>query len=151
MSNLNNPGKYDDACTIARMMCNSEAAFLIILNGSHSQGFSVQCPPEMVKDIPNILRTITIMTINESLEDMQRQLSEAAAHPMTKDYLRQAAEAVHAKLPDNHDFLLIAAPYGDGEGRLVYTSTFQRADALNVLKEFLLRNDSSEDWMKHIK
>lgn len=55
---MNNPSKYDDACTIARMMCNAEAAFLIILNGAQGQGFSVQCPPEMVKDIPRILRTI---------------------------------------------------------------------------------------------
>ncbi len=39
----------------------------------------------------------------------------------------------------------MAAPLGDNPGRLIYTSTMERKDALNLLKEFLLKNDSAED------
>lgn len=71
---------------------------------------------------------------------------------MDKQYLREMADVLKAKLPDNHGFILITFPYGDDPGsRMTYASTAERKDCLNVLKEFLLRNDAAEDWMKHIK
>jgi hypothetical protein len=70
---------------------------------------------------------------------------------MDKEYLRNAAKAVEAMLPDNHGFILMVAPYGSDKGRLNYCSTMKREDALNVLKEFLLKCGAAEDWMKHIK
>lgn len=71
---------------------------------------------------------------------------------MDKQYLREMADVLKAKLPDNHGFILITFPYGDDPGqRMTYTATAERKDCLNVLKEFLLRNDAAEDWMKHIK
>ena len=70
---------------------------------------------------------------------------------MDREYLKEAAKAVEAKLPDNHGFLLLVAPFGQGEGnRLTYISSMRREDAINVLKEFLLKCGAAEDWMKHI-
>ena len=69
-----------------------------------------------------------------------------------REYLKEAARAVEAKLPDNHAFLLLVAPFGEGENnRLTYISFMRREDAINVLKEFLLKCGAAEDWMKHIK
>jgi hypothetical protein len=36
------PGKYDDACTAARVVANAEIAIVLILNGDKGSGFSVQ-------------------------------------------------------------------------------------------------------------
>ena len=55
---MNNPGKYDEACTVARMMCEADAVLLLVLNGKLGQGFSAQCPPEMVPHIPALLRRV---------------------------------------------------------------------------------------------
>jgi hypothetical protein len=71
---------------------------------------------------------------------------------MDKNYIREMGDAVAAKLPDNHGFIVHAAPFGgDTGGRTVYTSNVVRADAIKLLKEFLFRIGESEDWMKHIK
>lgn len=73
------------------------------------------------------------------------------SEPMDKDYLRLAAKAIKDKLPDNHGFLLLTAPFGTGgKDRLYYISDMERADAINLLKEFLLKAGAAEDWMKHI-
>lgn len=71
---------------------------------------------------------------------------------MDKEYLKEAARAVNAKLPDNHGFILIVAPFGEGENnRLTYISSMQRESAIALLKEWLLKAGAAEDWMKHIK
>ena len=36
------PGKYDDACTAARVIANAEVAIVMILNGDKGSGFSIQ-------------------------------------------------------------------------------------------------------------
>ena len=36
------PGKYDDACTAARVVANAEVAIVMIINGDKGSGFSVQ-------------------------------------------------------------------------------------------------------------
>lgn len=70
---------------------------------------------------------------------------------MDKEYLKLAAQAVEAKLPDNHGFILLVAPYGDGDNnRLSYISSMRREDAINVLKEWLIKCGAAEDWMKHL-
>lgn len=68
----------------------------------------------------------------------------------TREFLREMAVTLKAKLPDNYGFILLAAPSGE-KGRLVYTSTFERTGAINVLKEWLLKCGAHEDWMTHIK
>ena len=71
---------------------------------------------------------------------------------MDKEYLKEAARAIGAKLPDNHGFILLVAPFGEGENnRLTYISSMNRADAINVLKEWLIKASGEEEWMKHIK
>ena len=73
-------------------------------------------------------------------------------HNMNKEYLRLAAKAVEDRLPDNHGFILLVAPFGDGKDqRVVYTSNVKREDAINLLKEFLIKASGEESWMKHIK
>lgn len=69
---------------------------------------------------------------------------------MDKEYLKEAAKAVHAKLPDHHGFILIAVPHAGGDGRLKYISSLKREDAVNVLKEWLINCGHEEDWMKHL-
>lgn len=71
---------------------------------------------------------------------------------MNREFLQKAADAVKAKLPDNYAFLLLASPFGnEGDNRLVYVSNMRREDAINVLKEFLIKCGAAEDWMQHIK
>ena len=71
---------------------------------------------------------------------------------LDKQYLREMAEVLKAKLPDNHGFILLTFPFGnDPGGRINYTANGERKDCINAMKEFLIRNDAAEDWMKHIK
>jgi len=71
--------------------------------------------------------------------------------PMDREYLRDMGDMLKSRLPDNHGFLLLTFEFGSGDGqRLHYISNAQRADAINVLKEFLLKAGAAEDWMKHI-
>lgn len=81
---------------------------------------------------------------------MDSAAANAAKDPRSKDYLREMAKVVQAKLPDNFGFLLLAAPFGAGPGRLVYTSTMNREDAIRLLKEWLLKAGGAEEWMKHL-
>lgn len=71
---------------------------------------------------------------------------------MNRQFLQEAADAVKAKLPDNYGFIILATPFeGQGDKRLVYISNTNREDAINMLKEWLLKCGAAEDWMKHIK
>ena len=71
---------------------------------------------------------------------------------MDKEYLKEAARAVNAKLPAKHGFILLVAPFGEGDNnRLAYTSNMERTGAINVLKEWLIKASGEEEWMKHIK
>ena len=69
-----------------------------------------------------------------------------------KDYLNEAAKALEAKLPDNHGFILLVMPFGESpDNRLTYVASIERKDAINCMKEFLIKCGAEEDWMKHIK
>lgn len=71
---------------------------------------------------------------------------------MDREFLKEAANAVKAKLPDNYGFIILATPFdGEGDKRLVYISNMQREGAINSMKEWLLKCGAAEDWMKHIK
>jgi hypothetical protein len=50
------PGKYDDSCTSVRETLNADAVILIVLNGTHGNGFSVQAPLELARQLPEMLR-----------------------------------------------------------------------------------------------
>jgi hypothetical protein len=70
---------------------------------------------------------------------------------MDKEYLREMAKLLDAKLPDNHGFLLLTIPFGSEDARISYTSNCNREDAIKLLKTYLFRIGEKEDWMKHIK
>jgi len=67
-----------------------------------------------------------------------------------KQYLKDAAEAVHALLPDHHGLIILAVPYKGGERRIKYISNLKREDAVKVLKEFLLTACDEDTWLKHV-
>jgi hypothetical protein len=50
------PGKYDAVCTVARDLAAAEGVLLIVLNGKLGSGFSVQGAPEIMGEIPRLLR-----------------------------------------------------------------------------------------------
>ena len=50
------PGKYDDACTAARESTDAAAVILIVLDGRHGSGFSVQANLATTFALPQILR-----------------------------------------------------------------------------------------------
>lgn len=54
MSNAG-PGKYDDACTIARESTKASGVLLVVIGGEKGSGFSVQAAPETIAAIPDIL------------------------------------------------------------------------------------------------
>ena len=54
---MHGPGKYDVACTVARTACGpASEAVLIVLNGVHGDGFSVQASLLTLGRLPEILR-----------------------------------------------------------------------------------------------
>jgi hypothetical protein len=52
------PGKYDEACTEARMRTQAAGVVLIVFRGARGSGFSVQAVPELLLDLPQILRAM---------------------------------------------------------------------------------------------
>jgi len=52
------PGIYDWAATQARRDTLAEGVILIVLNGEHGNGFSVQAPREVTEVLPDLLRDI---------------------------------------------------------------------------------------------
>lgn len=61
------PGKYDEACSMARESTKASGVLLVVFGGEKGSGFSVQAPPEIVVAIPDIL------------EEMAAQIRAAAA------------------------------------------------------------------------
>lgn len=55
----NGPGKYDEACTDARMATRAVATILIVVEGEHGNGYSVQTlEPDLIPVLPTLLRQI---------------------------------------------------------------------------------------------
>lgn len=53
------PGKYDDACTKARLATGAHTTVLIVLGGTLGLGFSVQTEdPSFVATLPEVLRAL---------------------------------------------------------------------------------------------
>lgn len=69
---------------------------------------------------------------------------------MDREFLKLAAEAVEAKLPDNHGFVLLVVPFGQPEPQVAYIAKANREDAIKMLKTFLFRIGEGENWMNHI-
>lgn len=78
-----------------------------------------------------------------------REPTAGQVDPLSRQWLKDMSDLLKNALPDNHGFILLAFPFGPG-GRLVYSSTADRKDAIAAMKEFLIRNGSEEEWMKHL-
>lgn len=52
---LDNPGKYDDLCTVVRAKAEAIGAVVIVLSGNKGHGFSVQAPPDTLFVLPALL------------------------------------------------------------------------------------------------
>lgn len=52
------PGKYDAACSRARIDTKAEGVLLIVFNGEHGQGFSAQLTLPLLLTVPTILREV---------------------------------------------------------------------------------------------
>jgi hypothetical protein len=55
---VNDPGKYDNICTLVRESSNAEGVIVIIFNGDCGSGFSVQCVEGLNLEIPIILEKV---------------------------------------------------------------------------------------------
>lgn len=69
---------------------------------------------------------------------------------MDKEYLQLAAAAAKEKLPDNHGYILIVAPFNQPSSPIRYAGNINREDAITILKALLYAAGSKEDWMKHV-
>ena len=61
------PGKYDDLCTLVRERAQSEAAIVVVVNGSKGNGFSVQGDAYVMLRLPDMLETMA-KAIREGLK-----------------------------------------------------------------------------------
>jgi hypothetical protein len=56
---MNGPGRYDEACTQARLATGGHTVVLFVAGGVHGQGFQVQTlDPDFAKSLPAVLRSI---------------------------------------------------------------------------------------------
>ena len=52
------PGKYDDLCTLVREHTQAEGVILIVTNGQHGNGFSMQAPLDLHAALPAVLESL---------------------------------------------------------------------------------------------
>lgn len=56
---LNDPGKYDDTCTVARESTDAECVILMVVKGKLGSGFSIQATnKEVLLGTPDILEHV---------------------------------------------------------------------------------------------
>jgi hypothetical protein len=70
-----------------------------------------------------------------------------------RERLEVIFEQIKATLPPNYAFFMLAVPTGElPEGQPInYISNFKRTEALNVMREFLVRGGCTDAWMKDLK
>jgi len=52
------PGKYDDVCSHAREESCAQAVLLVVINGVHGSGFSVQSVGAPMAGLPDLLEAL---------------------------------------------------------------------------------------------
>ena len=83
------------------------------------------------------------MTLEQQQQDTERRM-------------RDICQAIKERLPEDFGFIVMVTPFEKRlpmgqDGRLNYASNIQRKEAINVLKEWLIKAGAAEDWMKHLK
>lgn len=65
------------------------------------------------------------------------------------DWIKNAAAAALAKMPDNSAFILLACPFGESP-RLRYISNMKRESGYGALKQFIEHIEADPSgWMRH--
>lgn len=59
------PGKYDDVCTLVREQTAALGVIVMVINGKHGHGFSVQADPMTLAGLPEILEDIARQLRND--------------------------------------------------------------------------------------
>lgn len=59
------PGKYDEICTKARTEANATGVVLIVIDGKHGPGFSVQCSDSTLMFLPEMLENLAHQLRND--------------------------------------------------------------------------------------
>lgn len=78
-------------------------------------------------------------------------MTDAEAQADTRRRLNDIAQAINERLPQHFGFIAFVFPFGDVKnGRINYVSNTNREDAINALKEWLIKCGAAEDWMKHL-
>ncbi|MEX3676888.1 hypothetical protein AB3X89_06575 [Paraburkholderia sp. BR14320] len=54
----NGPGAYEDACTLVRESIGATGVVLIVFDGPHGHGLSVDLPPQVMPTLPGMLRAV---------------------------------------------------------------------------------------------
>jgi hypothetical protein len=62
------PGKYDLIATMVREMTSASGVVILVFDGAHGSGFSVQGPIELTTSLPKMLRGIA--------DDIDKDLDE---------------------------------------------------------------------------
>lgn len=55
---MNNPGKYDDLCTMVREETQAEGVVLMIVRGNRGSGFSAQATPNVLHSLPDAIEMV---------------------------------------------------------------------------------------------
>lgn len=56
---MNGPGRYDDVCTMVRMVTGAKVALVIVIDGDKGEGFSLQLQTTdtmLLVELPALLR-----------------------------------------------------------------------------------------------
>lgn len=69
------PGKYDDACTQARLATDAKLIALIVYGGKAGSGFSVQGDPLLATKLPEMLRMMADSIDGDVKRDLNPPLS----------------------------------------------------------------------------
>jgi hypothetical protein len=87
-------GKYDDACTAARVVANAEVAIVLILNGDKGSGFSVQGDVNAkltVEQIAGFLEQIAAEMRRDAVQLQGQQHEYPSNYPPGKHWAIDAA------------------------------------------------------------
>ena len=70
----------------------------------------------------------------------------------TQEAMTKLCREITKHLPEGWGYFILVTPFGDAGARSNYASNMERVGALNTMKEFILRNNGTEEeWMKHIE
>lgn len=79
-----------------------------------------------------------------------------AAEAYTRQQMQAICKGIEKALPPDYGFIVMVGPFnktlpmGHG-GRLNYASNIKRKEAINLIKEWLIKASAHEDWMKHLE